>query len=296
MQRTLGHTRFASLPLLSLLGLLGVSFGAGRAGAEDIAFVEASSELDDGRPATNMYNAVDGKDTTAWCTKKEDATGAALSFGFDQPVTVTHIGLVVGAIKGGELDKTNKRARIVYVADVEHRVEAKFKDDAAMQLLELKPPAKGRRIVVEFPGAYDGAPDSPLCVAEVLLKSKGVEMTGAGVAAKVRALNTPSKRLLHEWLDDVSAPQRTLLFNIDGTFTYRFEPLLEGKPAKVRGKWVAASGNSVTLTIGDKSWRVETRLSKIDDGDVHTQELVLSGDAPHPSMAATFRPAPARLP
>lgn len=263
--------------------------------AEDIAFVEASSELDDGKPATNAYNAVDGKDTTAWCTKKDDATGAVLSFGFDQAVTVTHIGLVVGAIKGTELDRTTKRARIVYVADVEHRVEAKFKDDATMQILELKPPAKGKRIVVEFPGAYDGAPDAPLCIGEVLLRHGGTPMTGASVAAKVRALNTPSKRLLHEWLDDVSAPARTLLFNIDGTFTYRFEPLLEGKPAKLRGKWTATNG-AVTLTIGEKSWRVETRVTKVDDGDEHTVELVLSGDPPHPSMAGTFRPAPARMP
>jgi hypothetical protein len=262
--------------------------------AEDIAFVEASSELDDGRPASSVYNAVDGKETTAWCTKKDDES-AALSFGFDQPVTVTHIGLVVGAIKGTELDKKTKRARIVYVADVGHRVEAKFKDDGAMQILELKPPAKGKRIVVEFPGAYDGAAGEPLCIGEVLLKNGGTPMTGANVATKVRGLNTPSKRLLHEWLDDVSAPTRTLLFNIDGTFTYRFEPLLEGKPAKLRGKWTALN-NSVTLTIGDKSWRVETRLTKVDDGDEHTVELVLSGDPPHPSMAGTFRPAPARLP
>lgn len=282
--------------MLKALALTTLSIAALPAAAEDIAFIEASSELDDGKPATNMYNAVDGKETTAWCSKKEDATGAALSFGFDQPVTITHIGLIVGGIKGTELDKTNKRARIVYVADVEHRVEAKFKDDAVMQILELKPPAKGKRIVVEFPGVYDGAPDAPLCIAEVLLKSKDVPMTGANIATKVRALNTPSKRLLHEWLDDVSAPQRTLLFNIDGTFTYRFEPLLEGKPAKVKGKWSAGGDKAITLTIGDKSWRVESRLSKIDDGDEHTMELVLSGDAPHPSMAATFRPAPARLP
>lgn len=279
---------FAFAPVLALAA-------APAAWAEDIAFAEASSELDDGKPATNVYNAVDGKETTAWCTKREDANTAALSFGFDQPVTVTHIGLVVGAIKGGELDKTTKRARIVYVADVEHRVEAKFKDEASMQILELKPPAKGKRIVVEFPGAYDGAPNAPLCIGEVLLKNGGTTMTGANVASKVRALNTPSKRLLHEWLDDVSAPQRTLLFNIDGTFNYRFEPLLEGKPYKARGKWTAVD-RAITLTIGDKSWRVESRLTKIDDGDEHTVELVVSGDPPHPSMAATYRPAPARLP
>jgi hypothetical protein len=266
------------------------------AAAEDIAFMEASSELHDGRPATNMYNAVDGRETTAWCSKAEDANSAVLSFGFDQPVTVTHLGIIVGAIKGSGLDKTNKRARIVYVADVAHRVEAKFRDDGAMQTLELSPPAKGRRIVIELADAYDGSsPNAPLCVAEVVLKNKNAVMTGNSVASKVRALNTPSKRLLHEWIDDVSAPSRTLLFNLDGTFKYRFEPLLEGKPAKLKGKWSAVD-RAITLTIGGKSWRIESRLTKVEDGSAQTVELVLAGDAPHPSMAATFRPAPARLP
>ena len=261
--------------------------------AEDIAFLEASSELDDGRPLTNMYNAVDGRNGTAWCSKKEDAGSAYLSFGFDQPVTVTHLGLVVGALKGTDLDKTNKRARIVYVADAEHRVEAKFKDDAALQLLELVPAAKGRRIVIEFPGAY--GPDAPLCLAEVVLKNKDVLMTGANVASKMRAVNRPARRLLHEWIDDVSAPSRTLLFNLDGTFSYRFEPLLEGKPKKLKGKW-SALDRSITFTIGDKSWRVDTRIAQVDGGDSDTTELVITGDPPHPSMAATFRRAPARLP
>lgn len=264
--------------------------------AEDVAFVEASSELDDGKPQTTAYNAVDGKPATAWCTKRDGASGAILSFGFDTTVTVTHIGLVVGEMKGDALDKTNQRARVVFVGDAEHLVEAKFKDDGPLQTLELTPPAKGRHIVVEFRDGYAGAaPDAPLCVAEVVLKNKDQLLTGERTASRLRALNAPSKRLLHEWLDDVAAPQRTLLFNVDGTFTYRFEPLLEGKPAKVRGKWSAIE-RAVILEVGGHVSRLDARLSKVDDGDTHTVELTLSGDPPTPSMAATFRPAPLKLP
>lgn len=282
-------------PVAALLLAVPLAVASAPAAAEDIAFVEASSERDDGRPATNMYNAVDGKDTTAWCTKGDDRE-PVLSFGFDQPVTVTHIGLVVGAVKGGNLDRSTRRARVVTVGDVEHRVEAKFRDEAALQVLELSPPAKGRRIVVEFPGVYDGqGDDAPLCIAEVVLKTGGRELTGNQIATKLRALNTPSKRLLHEWLDDVSAPQRTLLFNVDGTFTYRYEPLLEGKPARLRGKWTAVD-RAITLEWGGKSFRLKSRLTKIDEGDGSTVELVVAGEPPHPSMAATYRPAPSRLP
>lgn len=283
-----------SNPIVRVLALA-LACGAAPVAAEDIAFVEASSELDEGRPATNMYNAVDGKDTTAWCASAGDRA-PVLSFGFDQPVTVTHIGIVIGAVKGGELDRSTRRARIVNVGDIGHRVEAKFRDEVALQVLELSPPAKGRRIVVEFTNVYDGAtPDAPLCIGEVVLKTKGKELTGTQIATKLRALNTPSKRLLHEWLDDVSAPQRTLLFNVDGTFTYRYEPLLDGKPARLRGKWTAVN-RAVTLETGGKSYRLESRLTKIDEGDEHTVELVLSGEPPHPSVTATYRPAPARLP
>ncbi|HEY4220489.1 MAG TPA: discoidin domain-containing protein [Myxococcota bacterium] len=286
--------------LAALVVVTAAGLWAQQARADDIAFAEASSELDDGKPATSLWNAVDGKDTTSWCAKPDDSA-PVLSFGFDQPVTVTHLTLIVGGLKGTDpdrgLDKTKKRARIVYVVDAEHRVEAQFKDDPGPQTLELSPPAKGRRIVVEFPGFYDGdKPNASLCIAEVTLKNKGTELTGAAVATKLRALNTPSKRLLHEWLDDVSAPTRTLLFNVDGTFTYRFEPLLEGKPAKAHGKWSTA-GSALLLTVGDKNFRLDSRLTKVDNGaDGATVELTLSGDAPTPSMAASYHPAPAKLP
>jgi hypothetical protein len=283
--------RFAVVVLALASGL-----AAAGARADDVAFVESSSELDDGKPATALWNAADGKDTTSWCAKKDDGT-PLLSFGFAEPQTVTHIALIVGARKGEELDKTKKRARIVYIGDVEHRVEAKFKDDPGLQTLELSPPAKGKRIVVEFGGFYDGADaDAPLCVAEVVLKNKGTELTGASVATKLRALNTPSKRLLHVWLDDVSAPTKTLLFDVDGTFSYKFEPLLEGKPVKVRGKWVA-SGNAITLTLGDKTFNMESRLTKVEDaGGAASVELTLGGTGPTPSMTDTFHPAPSKLP
>lgn len=279
-----------------MLLVLAAASGAAPAFAEDIAFVEPSSELDDGKPASNAWNAVDGKDSTQWCAKADQGGSAILSFGFDQTVTVSHVGLVLAAPKGESLDKQHKRARVVTVGDIEHRVEARFKDAPGMQVLELSPPVKGRRIVLEVLETWDGAsPTAPLCVTEVLLKKGGTEMTGGHLATKLRALNTPAKRLLHEWLDDPSAPTRTLLFNVDGTFTYKFEPLLEGKPAKLRGKWTAWDRGIKLETLG-KTFTVASRVTKIDEGGEPTVELVISGDAPHASMVATFRPAPKRLP
>jgi len=259
------------------------------------AFMESTSEQDAGKPATSMWNAVDGNPGTMWCTSGPPGRKEALNFTFEEPVTITHLGLLLVG-KDGVADKTNKRPRVVFVADVEHRVEARFKDVAEMQVLELTPPARGTRVVVEFEEAAPGATDdTPLCVAEVVLKSKGKELTD-GLGARARGVNGPARKLLHQWHDDISAPMRTLIFNVDGTFTYRFQPLLDDeKPASVKGKW-SAGGSTLTLDTGGKSWRLTTRLTAVDGGSSDSTVLNLSGTAPHPSMIGDFNPAPMLLP
>lgn len=273
-------------------------FGGAAVANNTPAFLEATSELDDGKPASAMWNVADDNVGTVWCSHKTTAGKQAINFTFEEPVTVTHLGLMFARSKADQsaVDKANKRPKMVYVADVEHRVEAKFKDNTEMQVLELTPPAKGRRVVVEFDEGWPGASDdAPLCVAEVVLKSKNKELTSE-LAGKARAMNTPARKLLHEWHDDLSAPTRTFLFNVDGTFKYTFTPLLDDqKPVKVKGRW-SANGGSVTLDVNGKSYTLQTRFTQIDDGDDHHTELSLSGDAPDPSMIETFKPAPILLP
>lgn len=263
--------------------------------ASSPAFMEATSEQDAGKPATSMWNAVDGNPGTMWCTSGPPGRKEALNFTFEEPVTITHLGLLLVG-KDGVADKTNKRPRVVFVADVEHRVEARFKDVAEMQTLELTPPARGTRVVVEFEEAAPGATDNaPLCVAEVVLTSKGKDLTD-GLGAKARGVSAASRTLLHQWHDDISAPMRTLIFNVDGTFIYRFQPLLDDeKPARLKGKWTA-TGTSVTLETGGKSYRLATRLTAVDGGATGSTVLNLSGTAPHPSMIGDFNPAPMLLP
>lgn len=277
----------------------GLLFGAlastPAAAVEAPAFIEASSEEDDGKPRTSKWNLVDGKDTTMWCSQRNPAEKEAINFTFASPVTVTHLGILT-VKKGEETDKSLRRPRIVYVADVEHRVEARFKDVGDMQVLELTPPATGTRVVVEFAEGYDGAtPESPICVAELVLRDKKTELT-ADMGSKARGVNTPSRKLLHLWHDDISAPTRTLLFNIDGSFRYHFEDLLgEQKPVSLKGRW-SATANGLTLETGGKTYKLKYRLTKIDDGQKDTMMLTLQGDAPHPSLVEDFRPAPLRLP
>ncbi len=268
------------------------------AGAAAPAFVEATSERDDGKPQSSMWNAVDGNEGTVWCTKPMMNGGKeALNFAFDAPVEVTHLEIVLHKGKEpGTVDKSIKRPRIVFVADVEHRVEAKFKDVSDQQVLELTPPAKGMRVVVEFEDPYPGeADDAPLCVAEVVLKSHGKDVTSE-LGAKVRGVNTGARKLLHQWHDDISAPSRTLVFNVDGTFTYRFESLLDdSKPVRLKGRWTAA-GTTLSLETGGKPYKLEMRFTRVDSGEGNVEMLTLSGAAPHESMIEDFKPAPLLLP
>ena len=259
------------------------------------AFLEGTSELD---PKTSSaWNVVDGKDTTAWCTTRGARGKQAISFTFEEPVLVTHLAIVVGKKKGEELDKTTARAQVLHVADVEHRVEAIFKDTPELQALELTPPAKGRRIVVEFDSAFAGAAaDAPLCVAELVLRHKAKDLTGPAMTSKFQALGQHGRKLLKEWHDDLSAPSRTLTFNVDGTFTYTYVPLIDkDKPARVRGKWTAGA-TSIGLEVGGKTHWMKSRITRVDDGDEPTIELNLAGEAPHQSMVGTYRPAPLLLP
>ncbi len=259
------------------------------------AFIEATSEKDGGKPQSSMWNAVDGNDGTVWCSKTSPSKKEAINFTFESPVVVTHLA-ITSPKKGEDTDKSVKRPRIVYVADVDHRVEAKFKDTVEGQVLELTPPAKGLRIVVEFEEPYESKDDTaPLCVAEIALKSKGKVLTD-GLGQKARGVNTPGRKLLHQWHDDISAPMRTLIFNVDGTFSYKYEPLIgDDKPTKFKGKW-SAGGGTVTFETKGKSYRMQTRLTAVDTGDGESSVLTLSGDAPHPSMVNDFNPAPLLLP
>ncbi len=280
--------------LRTLRGALGVALacsalGASGAHAQALAYIEASSELDDGKPASFAYNLVDGKDTTAWCAKP-GAGENRLLFGFTKPAAISEIGVIVGAVKAGAVDKRRQRARKIVVSDGRIERILPMKDSHEMQKVKLDPPAKGRMITVEVRETYPGEPGTPVCLGEVHLKGRR-DYTGGGLAKQVRSLPTPARRLLHAWVDEVSAPERSLLFALDGTFTYDYTPFIEGKPVRLRGKW-RASHRALTLEIGPRSYHLRKVLSKIDGDEGVSEQLTLSGEGPHPSLNHAFVVAP----
>lgn len=272
-------------PLMLCLGL------AMPAAAGELAYVEASTELHKGTPASYAYNAVDGKDTTTWCSSKGPSR-ERLVFGFEKSQRITEIGFIVGPVSGGKVDKKNARPKVVRLLDGQTQRNLELRDSDQMQAVKLDPPIKSSRLIVEVVEVRDGKkPDAPVCIAEVLLKDRRTELTGSSIGSKLRGLNTPSRRLLHTWIDNPDAPERTLTFSLDGSFKYSYEPLLEGKPRRITGKW-SATGKYVRFTVHGKNSQMRYRLTKVDEGDGEFTVVNLSGDGPEESMISAFRVAP----
>lgn len=281
------HRHMVLAHLMSLL----VGCAAAPAAATSLAYVESSSELDDGAPATYGYNLVDGNENTAWCSRPGPGSASPeFVFGFAQPVTLKEVGLIAGAIKSGALDKERARARQVALSDGRVEVTLPLRDTAELQHLKLATPVKGRMFVLRIQDTYAGGPGSPTCMAEVQLRGAQA-YTGGTIGGQVRALPIPARRLLHAWVDEVSAPERSLVLAVDGTFAYDFTPLIEGKPAKLRGRW-RANQRTLTLEVGGKSYAMRKVLSEIETEDARGEQLTLSGEGPHPSLNASFVIAP----
>ena len=279
-------------PKWALLGII-VSTAAGAArAASPLAYVEAAHELDDGRPATSAYNLVDGKPATAWCSKGRPHREEII-FGFKSKQKVTHISVIVGAMRGKELDKRRARPRVLAVTDGSIRREIEIKDTAEPQLIELEPAATANRLLVTVLETRAGAtPDAPVCMRELQLRKANRVLTGPEVGKALRGLSTPARRLLHSWVDEPAAPERTLLFSLDGTFTFTYEPLMDGKPVRLKGKW-RATKKTVTFEVRGKKTRMKSLLTKLDDGEGQiVTQLRLSGDGPSEAMNFEYQPAP----
>lgn len=281
------HARTLVVSLAALIAP--ASLLAGGARADALAYVEASSELDDGKPATYAYNLIDGKDTTAWCSKPA-SSGERLIFGFSKATTISELGVVVGAVRAGKLDKRRHRAKQIVVSDGRMERTLSMKDVPELQVVKLNPPAKARMLVVEIRDTYEGEPGTPVCIGEVHLKGARL-YTHKDLSRQVRSLPTPARRLLHAWVDEVEAPERSLVFALNGTFRYDYTPLLEGKPVRLRGKW-RATHTAVILEFRGKSYTLKKRLSKVESEDGTSEQLTLAGDGPHSSMSAEFFVAP----
>jgi len=257
--------------------------------AAEVAYVEWTSAYSEGLPADWGYNAFDGKTGTAWCSSDDPGT-EMLTLGFLGEQPVTEIGVIVGAIQKGALDKSRARLRELEISDGINKISLRFKDKPTMQMVKIRPTLKSQRLRFRIVETYPGERRSaPVCVSELKLKNGNASVTGDVVGRQLRSLSRPKQRLLHLWIDQPGAPERYLTFGISGKFSWVYKPYLEGKPAKMHGAW-HLSGSRLTLTPSyGKAATLNMSLDRIADGDQVINQLTLQGEGPHTAFPATYQ-------
>lgn len=278
------HNGLVLVPAL-LLG------GALRAG--DVAYVEWSrAEADE--PKRWGYAAFDGDENTAWCSGP-DGVGDVLTLGFVGDQKVDEVGLVVGARQKGELDKSRSRVRELEVSDGRTKQLLVFKDKPELQSIKIKPALDSQRMTFAVQNVHVGeGRTAPVCIAEIVLRHRGAALTGDTIQGTIRSLPRSRQPLLHLWIDQVGAPERYLTLGMDGSFLWVYEPILEGKRARLQGTWSVAGNKLAFKASNGKAGSVSYRLDKVADGDVVFEQLVLEGEGPHEAFAATYQASTAR--
>jgi len=269
---------------LALAGL-----GGQPAAAAEPAFVEWSSAFSEGLPADWGYNAFDGKDGTAWCSAENPGT-ETLTIGFIGEQEVTDVGVIIGALTKGKLDATRGRVHEMIVSDGQSKITLNFQDKPGLQMSKLNPTLIGSKITFTMSMAYPGEErSSPICVSEIALRSNGAAVTGDAMGTKIRALTRPKAALVHTWVDQPGAAERTLTFGLGGNFHWTYEPNLGGKPVRLYGTW-SLNGDRLYLVpkIG-KPASLKFRQDRVANGEKVFEQIVLDGTGPVENFAGTYQ-------
>lgn len=257
--------------------------------AQDVAYVEWTSDGSEGKPGAWGYNAFDGREGTAWCSAG-DGVGETLTVGFIGKQKVSEIGVIVGALSKGQLDKGRARLRQLTVSDGRTKLTLSFRDTPDLQFVKFKPQLDSEKMTFQVADVFHGAErGAPICISEIRLKRGSSEITGVSVGQRVRSLTTPKQRLLHLWVDQPGAPERYLVFSMDGTFRWVYAPILEGKGTRIFGEWYV-NGSQLTLkSRAGTSGHYKIRHQRVDDGDQTHGQLVIEGSGLHDMIPGTYQ-------
>jgi hypothetical protein len=281
--------RCARALLVALTLAAGVSYGA-VAQAAEVAFVEWSSAFSEGMPADWGYNAFDGKDGTAWCSAENPGV-ETLTVGFIGEQEVTDIGVIVGAVTKGKLDTARGRVHEMVVSDGQSKITLTFQDKPTIQYVKLNPTLIGSKLTFSMSMAYPGEERAaPICVSEIVLKRFGGAITGDVLGTKIRALTRPKQALVHTWVDQPGAAERTLTLGLGGTFLWVYEPNLGGKPpVRLVGTWSTFGERISFVPKTGKPATLKLRQDRVANGDKVFEQIELEGTGPTDNFAGTYQ-------
>ncbi len=261
-------------------------------GPNVLAYLHSSTNENGEAPSTWGYNAVDGKPTTAWCTGGDDPKGQMLILGFSKQETITHISVIPGAVGGDGLDKSHARVSELEINNGQEKRTIVLQDDVKPMELELQPPMHAWKValVIKDIRPAEGGKHSA-CLAEVTLRSGGITLTGENVARQVRGMARNKLALTGPWVDEPSAPERYLTLAMDGTFSWVFEPLMEGTPTKLQGEWDLANGRLLLKPKGaPKAIPLRMEREKVAGRKGTVDQLTLEGEGGHEKLPGNYQP------
>ncbi len=239
MRRALTAISIATLPF----------FGTSVAFAAGLAYVRASSQhqLKQQRGRYHPLNVLDGDPNTAWCEGADGlGEGETVYIQFKAQQRIDRI--VIHATP-----QSGRAVTAVRVSDGTASVVLPMTDEGTDQTLSR--PFLGSTYSVSFekvgPQRKDGAagPDTS-CLGDVLLYN-GKLLFGSHLNSERLRYDARLDKLLGRWMGGpLGAPEKELVFALDGTWEWKFEPLLGGKSRRNSGEY-RFRGNRLLMREGE---------------------------------------------
>lgn len=258
-------TRWPRLVLSGVAALL--LFAPQRANAaEPLAYVRASSQNNRAKSVRRHHplNLLDDDPDTIWCEGGDGVgEGEEVRFFFKRPQRIDRI-VIAPALSSG------RQVQVVRVSDGVNSVKIPISDAIVEQPLRRPMRGKTYTVTIERVGAPNAGAeldDNVACLGDVLFYF-GKRLFGGRLPASKLRYDKVRDKVLGRWSGEpFGAPEKFITFALDGTWEWRYDPLLEGRKARITGEY-RFRGNRLLMRVGETGrWadmRFKYQRKKVD--------------------------------
>ena len=198
-----------------------------------LSYTHASSQFDAANNATRYHplNLIDRDPNTLWCEGRDNANGEGVEFFFKSPQVVDRVVVIASARSGRRIDS-------VRLSDGQAVIRVAITPDSTDA--HLSNALRGNSVTVSIdhvgvanPNAEVGA--NVACLAEVQLYHGDELLTPASDRATIDGI---ANYVVGDWnAEPLGAPERHIVFALDGTWTWTHTPLVGGASQEVTGTY-----------------------------------------------------------
>jgi len=245
----------------SCLWLLASFLLASTASADPLAYVRTTSQLDrQTDPKTNHpLNLLDNDPATVWCEGNEGlGEGEEIRFFFKKPQRIDRL-VVVPAVNTGRIIHS------IQLTDGVNTTELELGEQYVTQ--SFRPPMRGTTYVLTIdkvggPNKNSTRGKDIACIADVLLYKRKKPFGGKPTSKRLR-YHTMRDKVLGRWSGEpLGASEKFLVFALDGTWEWKFVPLMGGKKRRVTGEY-RFRGNRLLMRKGETGRWADMRFKNV---------------------------------